>query len=61
MKNAFNFALLMFFAAFAGTALRQFENEHFYAFGLAVLGMFAVATVAGIRFRNWLDRRAIQN
>lgn len=57
----FNLALFLFAVAFIGTGLRQLESGNFYAVGLAGFGIAAIAVVAGIRFRNWLDRRAIAN
>lgn len=57
----FNLALFLFAVAFIGTGLRQIENGNYMGASFAGLGLVAVATASGIRFRNWLDRRAIQN
>lgn len=61
MKNAFNFVLVMFTAAFLGAGLRQIETGNYTAAGFAGMGLATIAVVSIIRFRNWLDRRAIQN
>lgn len=61
MKNTFNLALVMLTAALFGSGLRQVENGSYTAASFAGLGIVAIATVGVIRFRNWLDRRAIQN
>jgi hypothetical protein len=61
MKNifTFNLALFLFAVAFVGTGMRQLENAHYTGAGFAGMGLAAVAVAGIIRFRNWLDRKAV--
>lgn len=55
----FNLALFLFAVAFLATGLRQFEAGNFYGVGLAGIGIASIGVVSAIRFRNYVDGKAV--
>ncbi len=63
MKNIFtlNLAYFLVAVAFLGTTIRLLGDGNYFLAGLSGLGLLSSGLTCAIRFRIWLDERALNS